>query len=260
MPKEDDNVKQPEEAAVEKKEVKSFSLLESKETDVMNPEAYMQMKTLGRDFLNSKVIPKHYESIEQVVVAIQAGREMGMQPMESVQAFYFVNGQLNIWGKNVTRRLREHGFRMQYIDEENKCTITVSRPTTQEEYTDTVTFEEAAKSGYTKDKYGKLKVGWTEGMNRRIKLRYMALNLVLKTYLAEVLGNANGLAEIDGEVIESSVSTSFEEDKPATENQKSQIEMLCQNKGVEFEIPEEMTANQATEKINELIALKGGKK
>lgn len=162
-------------------------------TEFLNPTIWGQMKAVSQAFVKSGALPKS-ENDFTVLMKIQAGYEMGMKPLEAVKSFYFVNGTMNIFGSATMRRVREHGWKISYKDEPNKCTVTVSKG--DETYTDSLTFEEADKSGWVSDSYGKLKPAWREGANRRLKLRYGATSILLKTYIPEVLGSATDIAEV----------------------------------------------------------------
>lgn len=161
-------------------------------TEFLNPTIWGQMKAMSQAFVKSGALPKS-ENDFTILMKIQAGYEMGMKPLEAVKSFYFVNGTMNIFGSATMRRIREHGWRISYKDEPNKCTVTVSKG--DESYTDSLTFEEAEKSGWTKSQYG-LKPAWVDGVNRRLKLRYGATSILIKTYIPEVLGSATDIAEV----------------------------------------------------------------
>ncbi len=173
----------------------SLTIRDTQATNFLDPNIYTQLKALSNDFIKSKAIPSVWESPEQVLVGLQTGVEMGMKPMEAMNSLYPVNGAINVWGKATTRRLKEHGWNISYSKEsQDSCTATVKRG--NEKYTETFNFAEAVASGYTTDKYGKLKIGWREGMNRRKKLRYGVLSLIISTYIPEVLGSAVGIVEV----------------------------------------------------------------
>jgi hypothetical protein len=124
---------------------------------------------------------------------MQAGLEMGLKPMESLTGLTIINGQVTPWGKTVTKLLRKAGWEIKYIDEPNKCTTTVTKG--EESYTETLTFDEAVKSKYTHANNA-LKVGWYEGVNRKLKLRYGTLSIILKTQIPEALDGVMDIAEI----------------------------------------------------------------
>lgn len=196
-----DNSKDTQETNVEivnptnPEQPKAMTIRDTESTSFLNPNLYIQQKALANDFISSGAIPKVWETAAQVLVGLQTGVEMGMKPMEAMNSLYPVNGAISVWGKATTRRLKEHGWVIKYSDEsQESCTATVTRG--DESYTETFTFAEAEQSGYTKDRYGKLKIGWLPGMNRRKKLRYGVLSLIIHTYVPEVLGSAVGIVEV----------------------------------------------------------------
>lgn len=166
-------------------------------TDIFNPVAWQQMKGMATAFAASGALPRDMNA-NKLVLLIQAGYEMGMKPVESIKSFYFVNGILTIFGAATIRRLREHGWRIQYQESDEKggsCTATVTKRHSADDietYTDTFTYEDAEKSGWTKG----TKPGWLLGANRKNKLRYGVISKIIKTYIPEVLGSAVDISEI----------------------------------------------------------------
>lgn len=174
-----------------------------------------------------------------IVLTLLTGYEMGMSVMRSIQGLYIVNGSVNVWGKEVIRRLREHGYIIQYIEEDEKhCTARVTKPEVKdvlgrmiapkEEYTETFYFVDAVASGWTgmiwdekkQDWTGNLKAGWRKGQNRKMKMRYGVISAIIKSYIPEVLGSANEIQEI------------YEEYKPEA-NQEIEIKPITEQKKVE---------------------------
>lgn len=169
-------------------------------TNFMNPDVWTQIRSMSKIFFESRALPKTIQNEPQLVMMLQAGYEMGMTPVESLHSLYMVNGTINVYGKAVTRRIREHGWRIEYKDESDEsCTATVSRD--DESYTETYTHKMAVDSGYTKSRSGDFKVGWLPGVNRRLKLRYGVLSLIIKSYIPEVLGSAQDISEVAEDVI-----------------------------------------------------------
>ena len=175
----------------------------TEKTGVMDPIAYAQTKQMAADFIRSGSVSRSFSNTEQVLMALMAGREMGMSTMESLNDLYFVSGSLNIFGKATPAALRRHGWRIRYSDESDQsCTATVKHIETGEEISDTYTYDEADKSGFTKDSSGRLKLGWRLGANRKRKLRYGVLSLIIHTYLPEVIGGAAGIGEYSVDYME----------------------------------------------------------
>jgi hypothetical protein len=197
----DENIgKEPAQAQV--------TVRDTQATSFLDPNLYIQMKQLANDLIKSKAIPSSWQTAEQVFVGLQAGLEMGMKPMEAMNSLYVVNGAINVWGKATTNRLRQHGYTVSYKDEtDESCTAVVSKYNPQREeddvYQETMTFGEAVDSGYTTR--ANPKIGWKPGINRRKKLRYGALSLIIANYIPEVLGSAAGIAEVSQDYIEAEV-------------------------------------------------------
>lgn len=244
-----------------KDEKKPFTVMDTEKTEVMDPNEYAQVKVLANDFFESKALPADYDNKYKVMIAIQAGKEMGMTPLESISSLYFVNGHWSLWGKAVLKQARKHGWQIEYSNETpDKVTATITKG--DEKHTETFTFKEAEESGYTKGRDGRLKFGWAPGMNRKLKLRYGAISVLIKTYIPEVLGSAAGVAEIDQDsAMESTTMITTDpanDSKLPTEDQLSTIKNLCSAKAdkIDRDIEEPQTFNEAVELINYLVGLK----
>ena len=177
---------------------KAMTIRDTEVSSILDPNTYIQMKALSKDFFDSKVVPSAYQNVLQVLFGIQAGYEMGMQPVEALQSITFVNGNASVWGKAVPRRLRVHGWSLDFEEggegREQFCKATIIKG--DEMYSDTITFGDAEDSGYTKTNGGQLKAGWLPGLNRKLKLRYDVLDVLCKTYVPEVFGGTAGTAEV----------------------------------------------------------------
>lgn len=179
---------------------KPMTIRDTTATNFLDPNLYIQLKALANDFIRSGAIPTVWQTAEQVLVGLQTGAEMGMKPMEAMNSLYPVNGAINVWGKATIRRLSEHGWKIKYSNEtQESCTATVTKG--RERYTETFEFADAEASGYVyqKNKYNgqnEIKLGWKPGMNRRKKLRYGVISLIISTYIPDVLGSAMGIVEV----------------------------------------------------------------
>lgn len=188
---------------------RSMTIADTQASNILDPNVYVQMKAIANDFFSSKAVPSAYQNMFQVLFGLQAGYEMGMKPVESLQSITIINGNLSVWGKALPKRLRVHGWSLSFEEggegNDQYCKATIVKG--EETYTDQITFKEAVDSGYTTDNSGKLKPGWKPGMNRRLKLRYDALDVLCKTYVPEVFGGTAGTAEVLMDV-------DFDENKP----------------------------------------------
>ena len=164
-------------------------------SSAFNPIVYGQMKQLAVDLINGGATSADAKTPEQLVVKLQAGYELGMTPVESLNSLYIVSGRVTIWGSALIKRLRLAGWNVSYQDETpEQCKITVRKG--DEFIEDTFLFKDAQDSGYTSGQSG-LKIGWKLGQNRKLKMRYGAASQLIKTYLPEVLGTIAGVKEVD---------------------------------------------------------------
>lgn len=176
-------------------------------TSVMNPIEHEQLRKLAKEYYAAGALPESYKSPEQVFLAMQFGRTMGMTPHESIVNGYFVSGSYNVYGKAIPAALRRHGWIWKFVNEtEAQCGIKLENSETGETIEDLFTYQDAVDSGYTQ-KYGKESFAWKKGANRKRKLRYGVLSLVLHTYLPDVLGAVSGIAEYSEDYIEGQSET-----------------------------------------------------
>lgn len=177
----------------------------------LNPETWGQMRAIADTLVRSQALPKDVKNAEQAMIKMQTGLEMGMTPMAAMQKLYMVNGSVLPWGAEIVNRLRQSGWMVSYSDEtDESCTAEVYKKDRQtkrkyESYVETFTFDMAKQSGYVyqdewKDgrKTGNkvLKVGWRAGANRKLKMRYNSLSMIIKSYIPEVLGGASEIADV----------------------------------------------------------------
>lgn len=182
-----------------------IQLAKSTKTSIFDPAVWEQMKGMAETFIQSKALPPYITNAAQVVLIFSHGKDMGMSPTQALSSLYIVNGTVTIWGKAIIARLTQNGYQTKYKDgdclnENAWCEATVISPS-GETYTEKYTFKEAQGSICIKTSKG-IRPGWLPGQNRKLKLRYGAINIILKTYLPHFLYGCNGLADIDGEVPE----------------------------------------------------------
>jgi hypothetical protein len=165
----------------------------SEVTSAFNPVMWDQFKAMAQTLIKSGALPADTNA-EQVMVKMQAGHEMGMQPFEAIRSLYIVNGMIAIGGRDLIKQLKKHGWKIEYYDEsDEKVSARITKG--DEQYSDTFTYDEAQKSGWT-EAYGKTKPGWKEGANRNLKMRYAVISKIVKSYVPEVMGAATDVSEV----------------------------------------------------------------
>lgn len=60
------------------------------------------------------------KNAEEAYVKIKAGAEMGLKPVESMQALYIVNGAIKYWGDKMVAKITREGYKVEYLEETEK--------------------------------------------------------------------------------------------------------------------------------------------
>lgn len=116
----------------------------------LNPQTWRTMTIVAQTFVQSGAMPKSMDTVPKVIVALQAGKEAGMQPLEAINSYYFVNGKVNIYGQMAIAQVMKAGHRIKWgVCDDKTATITIIRGDNKEEMTATFTMEMAKTRGLT---------------------------------------------------------------------------------------------------------------
>lgn len=140
--------------------------------------------TMSNLLYKSKCAPKCYQNPLQVMYAIQAGHEMGMQPVESLNTLYIVNGQVTLWGVGLAKRLRQFGYEIFFEDGENidGCIAKIKKDGVEHEYhAKMAEVQKMSKQAYK--------------FAPRDKARWHALSRLVRFSAPEVLGSISYTGE-----------------------------------------------------------------
>lgn len=148
-------------------------------------ERVNEMFKLAQNFHAAQCWGPDIKNPAQALVKIQAGFEMGMAPIEAMNSLYIVNGKITIYGMAMTKRLREHGWTIQYEEKPNEATATITKGS--EKYSYTATMDELKKI--------KSKAAEFAGKD---KLKWHALSRLIRFNVPEVLGA--GVAYLQEEI------------------------------------------------------------
>jgi hypothetical protein len=141
-------------------------------------ERISQMMTIADTLHKAGCFGSDVQNAFQAFVKIQTGAEMGMPPMEAMNSLYIVKGKITLWGAAVSKRIREHGWKIEYLEEkETEVTVKVSKNGEEHEYT--ATQEQLKKLGSK-----------AAGFALSDKLRWHGLARLLRFHIPEVMGNA----------------------------------------------------------------------
>lgn len=110
------------------------------------------LKVIAQTFKDGGVLPASIDTVQKMVIALQAGREIGLQPIEAMNSLYFVNGKIAMYGAAVPNQILRAGHKIRWSDcNAETATVTITRGDNGESMTSTFTMAEAQKRGYTKN-------------------------------------------------------------------------------------------------------------
>ncbi len=161
----------------------------------LTPNNLQEAMQIAGILAESDIVPKDYQRKPgNILVAMQWGAEIGLQPLQAMQNIAVINGRPSIWGDAMLALVRGSGL-LDFIREEisedgQKATVTVKRKN-EEPVASVFTMEDAKKAGLS-GKQGP----WTQYPKRMLKLR--ARSYALRDVFPDVLkGMAIAEAEID---------------------------------------------------------------
>jgi hypothetical protein len=184
--------------------------------------------------LESGMIPKSYvgKSPAAIVVAIQFGMELGMQPMQALQNIANINGSPGVWGDAALALVLGSGL-CEYYEEDNfetikkneKATFTIKRRGFPKAKTTTFSYADAKSAGiFTNAVWKTYPYRMCQMRARSFGLRDSFPDVLKGMELAEVL------QDYPGETIEAPPQSGA----PATEQKPAAEETIGQTGGSDF--------------------------
>jgi hypothetical protein len=68
------------------------------------------MKTVSQIILQSKLAPDSFQTSEQIFVGLQAGAEIGLKPMQSLNSIVVIHGKPTLWGDAALALVKRSGL------------------------------------------------------------------------------------------------------------------------------------------------------
>ena len=164
----------------------------------LTPNNLQEAMQIADLLAGSDIVPKDYQRKPgNILVAMQWGAEIGLQPLQALQNIAVINGRPSVWGDAMLALVRSSGL-LEFIREElsengQEATCTVKRKG-QEPVVSKFSMEDAKKAGLS-GKQGP----WTQYPKRMLKLR--ARSYALRDEFTDVLkGMAIAEEEQDKEI------------------------------------------------------------
>ena len=182
---------------------------ESKALEWMNPKRWSMMEVMSKVWMNSGAIPSTIKNAPQLMMVLQAGYEAGLQPLESLAAYYFVNGRLTMYGEAVISQVVRAGHIVQWGEcNAQTATVKITRKDNGANFEQTFTIDQARSRGLAgKDVW----IKFPESM-----LRYRVFGMVARFIVPDALHGIQIKEEIEAVEVEQEVKDEVANvDKPA---------------------------------------------
>lgn len=166
-----------------------YRAAEAKSLEWMNPKRWQVMNAMAQTFINSGALPDSIKNAAQLIMVMQAGYEAGMQPLESINAFYIVNGKITMYGDAVTAQVIKHGHTVEWgTCDGTEAEVTITRKDNGKSMTGKFTIEMAIERGLTTYNDGKPNVFWRKFPANMLK--YKALGEIVDFIVPDALHGA----------------------------------------------------------------------
>lgn len=140
----------------------------------LTPQSLQEAMQVANILADSDIVPKDYQRKPgNILVALQWGAEIGLQPLQALQNIACINGRPAIWGDAMLALVRQSGLLASIKEEQNdtQATCIVQRKG-EEPHTSVFTMEDAKRAGLA-GKSGP----WTNYPKRMMQLRARAYAL-----------------------------------------------------------------------------------
>ncbi len=168
--------------------------------EFMNPERWALMKQVANTFVESGAVPAGIKNGHQMAMVMQAGYEAGLQPIEAMNSFYFVNGKISLYGEVAIALVRRAGHTIEWgTCNDVTATCKITRCDTKESLEQTFTMQMAINRKLT-SKGG----AWISAPDNMLKFK--AFWAVARFLVPDALHGVPGKEEleyvVEGEVVE----------------------------------------------------------
>lgn len=96
--------------------------------EIINIPQWQALMAVAKVFWSSGAMPSSFKNEYQVVMALQAGAELGLQPINSINSFYFVNGKIALYGETAIALVQRAGYQVEWgVCNADEATVTLSK-------------------------------------------------------------------------------------------------------------------------------------
>jgi len=168
-------------------------------TEFYDAKMWNTLTVMAKAFHQSGALPKELDNPAKVLMVLQAGREIGLKPIEALNSFYFVNGKLTLYGQRQIAQVIRAGYAIEWgICDDTTSTVKIQRKD-RGKHIVTFSMEQAKKSGLTTSKYG-IKEVWQK--HPKNMLMFKAFGECARFFCPEALDGYYSTEEMTAEIEE----------------------------------------------------------
>lgn len=121
---------------------------EARSLNFANPKLWQAMTVMAQEFYRGGALPVAVKNPQQLLMVLQAGYEAGLQPIEAINSYYFVNGKLALYGEMAIALVVRKGHKVEFIDcDATKATCKITRKDDGRTLSSTFTMADANARG-----------------------------------------------------------------------------------------------------------------
>lgn len=153
--------------------------------DFLDPGRWQTMKVAAETFIRSGAMPASIKNAPQLMMVMQAGYEAGLQPIEAINSFYFVNGKLSMYGEMAISQVVRAGHKVEFPDcDATTATCKITRGDDGRTMKTTFTMKQAQDRKLDQGREGK-KMPWV--MHPENMLKFKAFHMTAKFIVPDAL-------------------------------------------------------------------------
>ncbi len=204
--------------------------------------SFQVLASFANQLCKSEALPACYKNAANVLVALQTGKEMGLQPMESLNSLYIVNGKIQIWGSAQIKLLKLNGWKLNVRTTTDKlCDLQITKGDESFDYQ--TKFEELPTSSKAK------------AFAPKEKLYYHTVSRLIRFYVPEVLGGQHLYNEVEIADIEPTVTVTQLGDNESLIKFISTAKSIDVLKNIESQCKTDNEKLAYSEKLNTFLAV-----
>lgn len=166
-----------------------------------NPVVWQGMIKFAKTLIDAKACPAGLDTEAKVLVALQAGREVGLSPINALNSFYIVNGKITIYGDSAIALVLRDGHQIDWGKcDATEANVTITRFDNKKTMTAKFTYADAQRKKLDVYSDGRKNPFWQKFPENMLKFK--AFGSIARFIVADSLRGMSIKEELDGSSID----------------------------------------------------------